>query len=323
MHDEYQAEQFWALKANPTYWRGAPKLARLINRYFKDEAGAVLALKSGEIQFTYASGDVALQTAKEPGYQLFSGPSGVTNYFIFNYRDPIFKDVRVRQAFLYAIDRKAITETVLQGTAQVVPCIGAFPAMYPGADKLNDYAYNPDKARQLLAEAGWEAGKSVQVVTYYDSQFHKDAMAAQQQFLAEVGVTMEGVFQDVPTYNGYFYTGEGWAISYRGIAANPGNFPFAFYTKGGQPTTDGAPLMGEEFPALNDLIAKAQVETDASAYAGLLQDICTFQNQNATEGYMWTAIRFGLTTDKAVNFYWFPGPGGGPYEDSAELWEVK
>lgn len=322
MHDEFERDQFWALVPNPNYWNGAPKLDRLINRYFADETSAVLALESGEIQFTYASGDVALRLGENSDYALFDGPSGVTNYFIFNYRNPIFQDVRVRQAFLYAIDRQAIAETILQGTAEVVPCIAPFSSMWPDASELNDYAYNPDMARQLLAEAGY-TDEPVEIATYYNSQFHLDALAAQQAFLSDVGITVAPLTQDVPTYNSYFYTGEGWNISYRGIGANLGNFPFAFYEVGGFETVDGAPLMGELFPELDDLIQRARVEIDTDTYVGLLRDICKFQNQNAIEGYMWTATRFGVASTQLEDFYWFPGPGGGPYEDHPELWAVK
>lgn len=323
MHEEFVRDQFWALVPNPNYWRGAPRLERLINRYFADETSAILALEAGEIQFTYASGDVALGFEGNDAFTVFAGPSGVTNYMIFNERDERFADVRVRQAIMYAIDRQAITETILQGTAQVVPCIGAFPAMYPPAEELNDYAYNPDLARQLLAEAGFDTSTpvDVEVVTYYDSQFHADALAAIQAFLADVGINVIPIRQDVPTYNSYFYTGEGWTISYRGVAAGFANFPFPFYEVGGQPTTDGAPLSGGTYQEMLDLIAQARVAADPD-YTSLVQDICRFQNQNATEGYMWTAIRFGVASSGLQDFYWFPAPAGGPYEDHPELWAV-
>ncbi len=322
MHDEYEADQFWALAPNPHYWNGAPKLDRLINRYFEDETSAVLALESGEIHFTFTSGDVALRLKAEGTYQTFEGPSGVTNYFIFNLRNPAFQDARVRQAFLYAIDRQAITETVLQGTAKVVPCIAPFSGMWPDESELNDYAYNPEKARELLAEAGYDGAQSFEIATYYTSQFHIDAMAAQQAFLSDTGVSVTPLPQDVPTYASYFYTGEGWDISYRGIGVNVGNFPFAFYEAGGQPTVDGEPLAGQSFPELQELIAAARVESDADTYLGLLRSICKFQNDHALEGYMWSATRFGTGSANLVDFYWFPAAGGGPYEDHPELWAV-
>lgn len=320
MHDEFVRDQFWAVVPNPNYWNGAPKLDRLINRYFEDETAAILALEAGEIQFTYASGDVALQLG-DKGYALHQGPSGVTNYFIFNYRNPVFQDVRVRQAFLYAIDRQAITQVILGGTAQVVPCLGAFPNMWPA--EYNEYAYNPDLARQLLAEAGWQQTEPIELVTYYSSQFHMDAMAAQQQYLADVGINVVPRV-DADGYNAYFYTGEGWQISYRGLGNNPGNYPFQFYETGGYPNAvgDTGTLMGQSFPELDALIAAARQEADPDRYTELLQEICAFQNENAIEAYMWTALRFGAASTDLVDFYWFPAPGGGPYEDHPERWAV-
>lgn len=321
MSDEFARDQFWALVPNADYWNGAPKLDRLINRYFEDETAAVLALEAGEIQFTYASGDVALRLDGEGEFALYDGPSGVTNYFIFNLREERFQDVRVRQAFLYSIDRQAIAEIVLGGTAQVVPCLASYPTMWP--DEYNDYAYNPEKARELLEEAGWSQDEAIDLVTYYGSQFHADAMAAQQQFLAESGLDVVPLV-DGDGYNSYFYSGEGWSISYRGLGNNAGNYPFQFYETGGFPDAAGeaGTLNGQAFPELDELIAQARVESDPDTYMGLLKDICQFQNENAVEGYMWTAVRFGVASQDLQDFYWFPGPGGGPYEDSPELWSV-
>jgi len=77
-----------------------------------------------------------------------------------------------------------------------------------------------------LKEAGAEGKISVEVVTYYNQQFHLDAMAAMQQYLNAVGIKITPKTQDVPTYNGYFYTGKGWDISYRGIECR--QFPLRF-----------------------------------------------------------------------------------------------
>jgi len=321
MHDEFQRDQFWAVVPNPNYWNGAPKLDRLINRYFEDETSAALALEAGEIQFTYVSGDVAQRLAGNDKFMIYEGPSGVTNYFMFNMRDPRFQDVRVRQAFLYAIDRQAIADVVLGGTAKVVPCLAAYEPMWPA--EYNDYAYNPDLARQLLAEAGWSQDEPIELVTYYGSQFHADAMAAQQQFLADVGINIVPLV-DADGYNSYFYTGEGWTISYRGLGHTAGNYPFQYYETGGYPNAagDAKTLSGASYPELDALIEQARVESDPDAYMSLLQQICAFQNENAIEGYMWTAIRYGVATSNVQDFYWFPGPAGGPYEDHPELWAI-
>lgn len=321
MHEEFQADQFWAVVPNPNYWNGEPKLDRLINRYFRDVTAAVLALESGDIHFTYVTGDVALRMQDNPALTLYSGPSGVTNYLIFNQRNPAFQDARVRQAFLYAIDRQAIADAVYGGTVELVPCIAALPALHPPAEELNAYAYDPDMARQLLQEAGWDSSQTYEVHTYYTDQQSNDALAAMQQFLAEVGVNIQPITVDVPTYNSYFYTGEGWDISYRGVGATL-VYPYQFYLTGGYDVASGDTLMGPAFPELETILREAQAEIDPDRFVELLRDACAYQNQNALEGYMWTSIRFGAASNDLQDFYWFPAQGGGPYEDHAELWTV-
>lgn len=321
MHDEFVADESWALVPNPAYWNGAPKLDRLINRYFADETSAILALEAGDIHFTYVSGDVAVGLGDQARFDLFQGPSGVTNYMMFNYRNPLFEDVRIRQAMLYAIDRQTIAEVVLNGTAQVVPCISPFSSYWP--DSYNDYAYDPDMARSLLADAGWNSSNTVEIKTYYGSQFHADAMAAMQQFLSEVGVNVEFIV-DSQGYNSYFYDGVNWDISYRGLGVNMNAFPYQFYEQGGYPNSEGdtGTLNGKIFPELESLFAQARPEGDPDTYRQIMKDICAFQNANAVEAYMWTAVRFGVAASDLVDFYWYPAPAGGPYEDSAEMWSL-
>jgi len=321
MHDEYAADEFWALKANPNYWRGAPQLDRLINRYFADETAAILALEGGAIQFTYASGDVAVGLGANPAFELFQGPSGVTNYLIFNFREPAFQDIRVRQAFLHAIDRETIAEVVLNGTAQVVPCITPFEAFWP--ETYETYPYDPAKARALLAEAGWDGSARLEVKTYYTSQFHADAMAAMQQFLSEAGIQTTFIL-DAAGYNSYFYTGQSWDVSYRGLGVNMQAFPYRFYEEEGWPEVIGEErtLIGQRVPELEALFARARVEGDADTYRAIMQDVCAVQNEMALEGYLWTAVRFGVASASLSDFYWYPAPAGGPYDDHAELWSV-
>lgn len=321
MHDEFVADEFWALKANANYWRGAPKLDRLINRYFADETAAILALEGGAIQFTYVSGDVAVGLGQNPAFDLFAGPSGVTNYLIFNFREPAFQDIRVRQAFLHAIDRETIAEVVLNGTAEVVPCLTPFGAFWP--EGLDAYPYDPAKARALLAEAGWNSSRRFEIKTYYTSQFHMDAMAAMQQFLSEAGIQVEFIL-DAAGYNSYFYTGQNWDVSYRGLGVNMQAFPYRFYEEEGWPEVIGEErtLIGQRVPEFEALFARARVEADPAAYLQIMQDVCRVQNEMALEGYLWTAVRFGVASSSLVDFYWYPAPAGGPYEDRSETWSL-
>jgi len=97
-------------------------------------------------------------------------------------------DERVRQAIAYAIDMDTIVETLLEGKALVAD------SMIPNGDfkaeGLDAYSYDPEKARALLADAGWDDSQVLDVVYYYGDQLTVDLMVALQAYLADVGVQM-------------------------------------------------------------------------------------------------------------------------------------
>ena len=139
--DSYEKDQFMALVPNEYYWDGAPELDQLVNRYFVDETAAVLALESGDIDFTYVSADVAARFEDNPDFVIFAGPSFVTNLFNFNYKRDVWKDERVRKAFMYGIDRQSILDQVFNGTAIAAPCLDPYPQFWP--EDANYYEYDP------------------------------------------------------------------------------------------------------------------------------------------------------------------------------------
>src|SRR3546814_892497 len=111
----YVTDQYVELAANPDYRRGKPVLGRVINRYFENTAAAVAALKAGEISISYVESDDARTFEGNDAFRLIEGQSYVVNYLGFNQELPLWKDVRVRQAVMYAIDRNAIIESLYGG----------------------------------------------------------------------------------------------------------------------------------------------------------------------------------------------------------------
>lgn len=104
--------------------------------------------------------------SEPPKMVLYNNPLLITNYYFFNMTDPRFQDVRVRQAFNYAINRDQLTSEVLRGQFYengiygVVPPIGsAFRGYDFKGVKEVSYDYNPDLAKKLLADAGYPGGK--------------------------------------------------------------------------------------------------------------------------------------------------------------------
>lgn len=112
----------------------------------------------------------------------------LTSTFAYAARDNQLSDERVRQAIAYAIDMETIVDTIYEGKAIVADSMipnGAFKA-----DGLEKYAYNPEKARALLADAGWDNSQILDVVYYYGDQGTADLMVAIQAYLGDVGIDM-------------------------------------------------------------------------------------------------------------------------------------
>ena len=151
---QYVTDQYVELTADEDYRLGRPKVARVINRYFKNPAAAVAALRAGEIQFTYVEPDDVPALKDTKSFRVIEGQSFVANYVGFNQQVPLWKDVRVRQAIMHAIDRQAIIDSLYGGAATVANCGYVAKQLVP--EGLNPYKYDPAKAKALLAEAGWD-----------------------------------------------------------------------------------------------------------------------------------------------------------------------
>ena len=111
---------------------------------------------------------------------------------------PFLKDSRVRQAISYAINRQQLIDTLIPNGLRD-PMFTLFPADHvmfnPDAQA---YSYDPDKARELLAEAGWDPGQTVELATYYNSQEALDWLAFMQMYLTRIGMRVNVRQMDWP-----------------------------------------------------------------------------------------------------------------------------
>ncbi|HEU4719427.1 MAG TPA: ABC transporter substrate-binding protein [Bacteroidia bacterium] len=171
------------LEYNPKYWmfdewnNRLPYLDIVEFRFIKDKRSEIIAFKNKELDMVFRlpvemANDIMgeLSQAKEHGadFVFQSNPAMSLTYYGFQNKLSPFDNVKVRQAFNYAINREYICEKVLMGDA--VPAVyGIVPPSLPGYDAktINGYNYDPDKAKQLLAEAGYPGGKNFPATTLY------------------------------------------------------------------------------------------------------------------------------------------------------------
>ncbi len=325
--EKYAPGQYVQLRAYPGYRRGSPKLAGIINRYFKSTADAVAALKAGEIQFTYIEpNDVKLFNGAAHT-RLIAGNSYVVNYIGFNHELKMWADQRVRAAVMHAIDRETIVRTMFGGAAAIANCAYVAGPALPA--KLDPYAYNPARAKALLAAAGWErlnGAKPLPMLTYYGDPLVANLLAAMQSMLAQVGIHVAPRQVDSATYNGIVRGAKTnqmqFPLVYAGAQDGPDPGVMNVFLNGHQVPPAGANVMRVNIPTLPHALEAASAEVDDAKRAALYQQAALIMNHELPWGFTWVAKRYGVVSDKVGNFVWTPAPGGGGYDPSAQDWSL-
>lgn len=145
------------LEANPYYWRGQPKIKKVIYRFIPDRNTLLTQMRTGELDmWTYVSSAYYDRIHALPNVATFRGPSYLYNHITFNTSHPVFSDVRVRQALRFATDRKEIRDKINHGIG-ILQESSITPAS-PFFVKEPMIPYDPAKANQLLDAAGWKRG---------------------------------------------------------------------------------------------------------------------------------------------------------------------
>jgi peptide/nickel transport system substrate-binding protein len=167
-----------------------------------EEATRVMQLQTGQIQAaTNIPPEVMAQLQKDPRLNVATAPTNVALYMIINNQKTPFTDVRVRRAMNYAIDKEAIVKNLFQGMAS--PMSGVNSPIVQGAFQPPPYEYSPEKAKKLLAEAGYPNGFTCSQWTV-SGRIVKDMELSQliQKYLGAVGIkTQMQVFEWVTFEN--------------------------------------------------------------------------------------------------------------------------
>ena len=318
----YEPDQYVELLANADYYRGRPKLDKLVNRYFKDSGAAAMALQAGEIQFSYLTLDQVKDAKASSSYRIVSGPSQVLNYLGFNNQEARFQDVRVRQAMLMALDREAIIKYLYGGQAQAGQCVYTQALFVPSDVKA--YGYDPQKARQLLREAGWERikGEPIELITYYGDQLSKDVLATIQAQLASVGVHVVPRFLDGPTFGKLVDSGK-FALAFAGAGNGPEPDTLGPFMESAHTPPKGVNRMRVNLPEIDKLFDTGRQETSAAKRPAHYQSICRITNAHLPWAPLWESKRFGGIAKTVQNMVWTPAPAGGRYQDHAENWSIQ
>jgi len=210
---DFEPDQFYILKANEDYYAGRPYLDQIIFRIGLSGATAFAALENGEIHMAGRVTAVEYERYKDdPNIVLLGGQLGGGMTVWANHNRPLWQDARVRQALLHALDREAMAEAYYGELAEVLHLRLTNPEFV--SPNITKYDYDPDKARALLEEAGWDSEQEVSFVTYYQDDQNKRIHAAMQQYWNDVGIKVDLVYLDGPAWVARVYDNDDFDMSY-------------------------------------------------------------------------------------------------------------
>lgn len=255
---DFDVDHYISYEANKDYWKGAPKIDKL-NIKIVDGSQLYAGLQSGEIDITQQTMSDIPQEDYESVEALDNVDvvygSPVTNQSVFIQTKNV-PDVKVRQAMLYAIDRQQILEELLNGNGEIVD--GFLSSASPFYDdSLTPVSYDPEKAKALLEEAGWDGSQTIRFyVNSGDSTFVNAASIIAAEWAA-VGIKAEIQTVDFATLMSVAGTEDYDVLAVQYTYAPVDPYPDVAWLLGGEGS-----WTGYSDDTLNDALTKSQLTSD-------------------------------------------------------------
>jgi oligopeptide transport system substrate-binding protein len=164
-------DQRWTFAANDNYWQGRPKLDGIEYRYVEDAAVALEAYRAGDLDIVQLEPPQIPEVKADPELSkaFVSYPNASTYNLTMNLALEPFNDPKVRQAFSYAFDRETYCAEVREGDC--VPTLSWIPPGTPGAIETDKFAFDPEAAKQALAESTYGGPEDLpEIHAYYNSE---------------------------------------------------------------------------------------------------------------------------------------------------------
>ena len=266
--EAYTKGQGVTLKRNQDYFRGAPILEQVNYIFMPDDSSRMLAMQKGDVDLgTGVRRKEWAERATKMGMILMPPDPPQQSIVIFNMKRKPLDDLRVRQALAYALDREVFVD--LLGPILGGPQISSIPPGYFGhtEEGLEPYNYNPEKAKKLLAEAGYPNGFDLGDVAISKAWDYLEPMKIIQEYWRKVGVNFNLKVVDHPTYHKLIREDANPVVIYGGV-----RLPIAssllseFYSKDaivGKPTAiTNFSHYGEVIPGIDEYLEKAEATTN-------------------------------------------------------------
>ncbi len=304
---EWRSNEAVVVEGNPDYWDGAPSLQAVIYRPITDANTRVAEMLAGGIDLMVEVPPVALSEFEGDQYSVIEQAGPHVWFLILNAKEGPFADKLVRQAANYAVNKEALVNDVLEGTADVAagPTPPAFAWAYN--DALEPYPYDPEKAKELLAEAGVENPSLTFYVTEGGSgMLDPIAMGtAIQADLQAVGFDVKIETYEWNTFLGEVNPGlEGKAdmAEMAWMTNDPDTLPYLALRTGAWPEEGGFNSGYYSNPEVDELLEKARVSTSQDERAELYKQMQEIVQEDAPWVFVANWKQNAVTSSMVENF---------------------
>ncbi len=199
--DTWKSNEYIRLKRNDAYFLGKPWLDSMVFHIFPDALTMRLAFETNQIDFWDAPPSAIKSFSNNPSYELLDAPSNLYTYVGWNLRKDLFKDLKVRRALAQAVNIPEMIHYILYGHGLVSTGIYN-PQQWFFNSNVRPFSYNPEKAKSLLDEAGWNVGPdgirrrhgkrfSFTLMTNNGNDIRKDIATLVQDDLKKIGIEVK------------------------------------------------------------------------------------------------------------------------------------
>jgi peptide/nickel transport system substrate-binding protein len=305
---QWDSNEKVVVEKNPDYWDGAPSLEAVIYRPITDANTRVAEMLSGGLDVMVEVPPDSLSQFKDnPAFKVSEQAGPHLWFLILNTKDGPFKNKEIRQAANYAINKKALVDNILQGTADVAagPTPPAFAWAYD--DKLQPYPYDPEKAKAMLKEAGYDGSP----VTFYVTEGGSGMLdpiamgTAIQADLEAVGMKVKIETYEWNTFLGKVNPGlEGKAdmAEMAWMTNDPDTLPFLALRSDAVPDKGGFNSGYYSNPKVDELLEKARQSTDQDERAKLYKEMQDIVHEDAPWVFVANWKQNAVTSAAVENF---------------------
>ncbi len=304
---EWRSNEAVVAEANPDYWDGAPPLQAVVFRPITDANTRTAEMLAGGIDVMVEVPPVSLSQFQS-GFRIVEAAGPHVWFLILNLKDGPFTDPKVRQAVTYAVNKEAIANDILEGTATVAA--GPIPAAFGWAynPDVHPYPYDPEKARALLAEAGVAPGTKLKFLVTEGGSGMLDPVpmaTAIQADLAAVGLEAEIQTYEWNTFLGEVNPGlEGKAdmAEMAWMTSDPDTLPFLTLRTEAWPDKGGFNSGYYSNPDVDRLLETARVSTDPDQRAAAYRQVQQIVHDDAPWLFVANWKQNAVTSDRVENF---------------------